>query len=178
MNQEKENRKRLLELLNLIPKGVPEGWEMNSCSVGGLMYLGFSEVRTEKLIVISSQGQRVIDCKTGEKIYCEENYDEGDLIACAETLGDELVPIAGEGGGGLRKYSPAGDILDLAAPLWPREQVIFMPRYSSWHQNPEKCTMVFEAYNILAYGFSRCGNYMAVGTASDLAIFKRHRRQI
>ncbi len=173
MDQEVENRERLLALLKLIPKGVPGGWEMDSRSVGGLMYLGFSAVQTEKLIVISSQGQRVINCKTGEKIYCEEIYDEGELTACAETLGDEMVPIAGEGGGGLRKYSPQGDALNLSAPFWPREQVIFMPQYSSWYQFPEKCTVIFEAYDILAYGFSKCGNYMAVGTSSDLVIFRR-----
>lgn len=50
-------------------------------------------------------------CRTSEKKYGEENYDEGDLIALAEELVDEAVPISGEGGGGLRRYSQDGNIL-------------------------------------------------------------------
>ncbi len=62
-------------------------------------------VCSEKLIVISSQGQSVINCETSKKTYCGENYDKYDLIALAEELGDEIVPIAGDGGGGLQRYS-------------------------------------------------------------------------
>lgn len=169
---EAENRKRLLALLEKIPYGVPAGWEKETFAVGGLMYLGFSAVQTEKLVVISSQRQSIIDCRTWEKVYCTENYDERDLIAGAEPLGDELIPIAGEGGGGLRRLSPAGDGLGRAAPFWPREQVIFMPRYTIWQQHPEACTVIFDDYEPLAFGFSRCGNYMAVGTSSEVDIFR------
>ena len=170
---EDANRKRLLALLERIPRGVPAGWEKETVAVGGLMYLGFSNLQTEKLVVISSQRQSVIDCRTGEKIFCEENCDEEDLIACAGPLGDELVSIAGIGGGGLRKFSRSGDSLDRAAPFWPREQVIFMPQYTIWQQHPEVCTVIFDDYEPLAFGFSRCGNYMAVATSSEVDIFRR-----
>lgn len=170
---EEKHRKHLLDLLGKIPRGVPAGWEKETFAVGGLMYIGFSNVQTEKLVVISSQGQSVIDCRTWEKVYCEENCDEEDLIACAEPLGDELVPIAGMGGGGLRRFSRSGDGLDRAAPCWPREQIIFMPRYASWYEHPEACTVIFDDYAPLAFGFSRCGNYMAVATSSEVDIFRR-----
>ena len=170
---ENEHKKRLLDLLDKIPRGVPAGWEKETFAVGGLMYIGFSSLQTEKLVVISSQGQSVIDCRTWEKTCCEENYDEEGLAACAEPLGDELIPIAGEGGGGLRRFSPQGDGLAAAAPFWPRERIIFMPRYTSWHQNPEMCAMIFDDYEPKAFGFSRCGNYMAVGTSSEVDIFRR-----
>lgn len=130
---EDANRKRLLNIIKQIPSGVPDGWEKISFAVGGLMYIGFSNVYTEKLIVISSQGQSVINCRTGVKTYCEENYDEDDLVALAEERGDEVVPIAGEGGGGLRWYSKAGNILQSIAPSWPIEKIIFMPNYISWY---------------------------------------------
>lgn len=168
-----EHRKRLLALLDKIPHGVPDGWEREIFAVGGLMYVGFSNVETEKLVVISSQGQSVINCWTREKVYCPECYDGLNLTACAEPLGDELIPIAGEGGGGLRKSSPAGDFLDIAAPFWPKEQVIFMPQYTSWYQKPEVCTVLFEDYAVLAYGFSKCGRYIVIGTSSDLHIYRR-----
>ena len=170
---EAANRQRLLDIIDRIPAGVPDGWEKNTFAVGGLMYLGFSSVCTEKLIVISSQGQRIINCRTGEKTSCDENYDEQDLIALAEELDEEVVPIAGEGGGGLRRYSEAGDILVPASPFWPKERVIFMPRYTSWYDQPEKCTVLFDSYELRAFGFSRCGNYMAVGCSDTLDIFKR-----
>ena len=117
--------------------------------------------------------QRIINCRTGEKTYCDEIYDELELTALAGELGEEVVPIAGEGGGGLRRYSKAGDILVPAAPFWPREQVIFMPHYTSWYDQPEKCTVLFDDYELRAYGFSRCGNYLAVGSSSTLDIFRK-----
>lgn len=168
-----ENRARLLALLEKIHQGVPRGWEQETFAVGGLMYVGFSSVQTERLVVISSQKQSVINCRTGETAYCTENYDEEDLIACAEPLGNELVPIAGLGGGGLRRFSRSGDGLETAAPYWPREQIIYMPQYSSWYEHPEVCTVIFDDYEPLAFGFSRCGNYMAVGTSSEVNIFRR-----
>lgn len=170
---EAANRQRLLNIVNRIPAGVPAGWEKDTFAVGGLMYLGFSSVCTEKLIVISSQGQRIIDCRTGEKTRCEEDYDEQDLIALAEELGGEAVPIAGEGGGGLRRYSETGSALASAAPFWPKERVIFMPYYTSWYDQPEECTVLFDGYELRAFGFSRCGNYMAVGCSSTLDIYRR-----
>lgn len=170
---EEENRERLLKLIGRIPRRVPEGWEKRTFAAGGLLYLGFSNVCTEKLISISSQGQRVIDCETGEKTRCEENYDEEDLIACAEAAGDEVVPVAGEGGGGLRRFSRTGDGLAFAAPWWPKEQVVFMPEYASWYQCPEKCSVLFDDYELRAFGFSRCGNYMAVGSSDTLEIYKK-----
>ena len=170
---EAEHRNRLLALLEKIPHGVPAGWEKETFAVGGLTYLGFSAVQTEKLVVISTQEQSVIDCRTWEMTCCAENYDEDDLIACAEPLGDELIPIAGEWGGGLRRFSPAGEHLDRAAPFWPREQIIFMPRYTIWQQRPDACTVIFDDYEPQTFGFSRCGNYMAVGTSSEVDIFRR-----
>ncbi len=173
---EEENRKRLLDLIERIPHRVPEGWEKDTFAVGGLLYLGFSNVCTEKLISISSQGQWVIDCETGEKTQCEENYDEEDLIACAEAMGEELVPVAGEGGGGLRRFSRTGDGLAFAAPWWPKEQVIFMPAYASWYQDPEKCSVLFDDYELRAFGFSRCGNYMAAGSSHTLEIYRKGKK--
>ncbi len=170
---EDENRKKLLKIIKQIPNGVPDGWGKTTFAVGGLMYIGFSNISTEKLIVISSQGQSIINCRTGEKAYCEENYDEGNLIALAEELGDEAIPIAGEGGGGLRHYSKDGNILVSIAPDWPVEKIVFMPNYISWHQDPDKCMIIFEDYEIRAFGFSRCGNYMAVCNSNTLDIFRK-----
>ncbi len=96
----------LLHKADKQPSGVPEGWEKETFAAGGLMHIGFSNVCFEKLIVISSQGQGVINCETDKKIYCGENYDEDDLIAPTEELGDEIVPTAGDDGSGLYRELP------------------------------------------------------------------------
>ena len=60
-----------------------------------LMYVVFSNVCTEKLVVILFQRQCIIDCKTGNKTYCTENCDENALIALAEELEDEKEYLCG-----------------------------------------------------------------------------------
>lgn len=170
---EENNRKRLIDLIGQIPKGIPSGWECSTLAVGGLMYVGFSEIHTEKLICISSQGQAIINCDTLQKTYCAKNFDEHDLIACAEELGDELISIAGICGGGLRHSSDNGNHLTKVAPLWPKEQIIFMPDFHSWYTAPDKCQIIFDDYEIIAYGFSKCGKYFVIAASSDLTIFKK-----
>ena len=173
MKIEENNRKHLIDLINKIPQGMPSGWKCDTLAVGGLMYVGFSEIYTEKLICISSQGQSVINCETLKKTYCEENFDEYNLIAYAKELGDEQIRIAGDGGGGLRHYSNDGNILEKIAPFWPKEQIIFMPNFHSWHSTPKECHIIFDDYNIKAYGFSKCGKYFVAATSSDLTIFRK-----
>lgn len=170
---EEKNRKRLIDLAAQIPKGVPSGWKCDILAVGGLMYVGFSEIHTEKLICVSSQGQSVIDCKTLKKTYYDENFDENELTAYAEELGEEQIKIAGEGGGGLRLYSNDGNILEEIAPFWPKKQIVFMPKFHSWYHTPKECRIVFDGYEIKAYGFSKCGRYYVIATSSELIIFRK-----
>lgn len=170
---EENNRKHLIDLIYQIPKEPPSGWECDTLAIGGLMYIGFSEIYTDKLVCISSQGQSVINCKTLKKLYCDENFDESDLTAYAEELGDEQIKIAGDGGGGLRHYSHDGNILERVSPFWPKEQIIFMPQFRSWHSTPGVCRVVFDDYEIKAYGFSKCGAYFVIATSSDLTIFRK-----
>lgn len=66
LQAEAAHRERLLSLLRRIPQGVPRGWTRERYAVGGLQYIGFSNLRTEKLLCVSPQGLRLIDCKTGE----------------------------------------------------------------------------------------------------------------
>ena len=173
---EQENQARLFALLRQIPEGTPQGWARRDLAVGGLMYVGFSQARTEQLICISSRGQSLIDCSTGEKRYEEECYDENDLLAYSEALGEEAVPLAGEGGGGLRTFTRAGDLLERVAPVWPSEQIVFAPQYASWVRMPEVCRIVYDDFGIStiqAYGFSKCGNFFVIASTSDLTIYQK-----
>lgn len=171
------HREKMLSIIQRIPSGIPDGWQKTTYAVGGLLYIGFSNICTEKLVVISSQRQSVIDCRTGNKTYGTENYDEDNLVALSEELGDEVIPIAGDSGGGLRRLSKDGNILMSVAPYWPMEKIVFMPNYTLYTLHPEKCNIIFEDYGIKAFGFSKCGNYIAVGTSGTLDIFRKNSHQ-
>lgn len=169
-----EHRKRILNIINKIPYGVPNDWDTSlDIAVGGLMYVGFSEVKTEKLICISSQKQSVIDCKTGDIVFEKENYDENNLIAISRNLENEIIYITGIGGGGLRHYNKNGDVLDIISPYYPEQQIVFMPRFNSWTISPNKCNIIFNDYEIKSFGFSKCGNYIVVATSSNLKILRK-----
>lgn len=171
--KEKSNRERIFKIINKIPEDVPFGWESITLAVGGLMYIGFSEIHTEQLVCISSQGQSLIDCKTGKKRYVEELFDEDDLIAYTDGIESEVVHIAGMCGGGLRTFSKYGDSLEKIAPIWPTEQIIFMPNYYSWWDYPKDCNIVFDGYETRAYGFNKSSDIFVIATSSELIIFKK-----
>ena len=58
-------------------------------------------------------------------------------------------------------------------PISGLKPIIFMPNYTLYTLNPEKCTVIFEDYEIKAFGFSKCGNYIAIGTSHTLDVFKK-----
>ena len=90
-DMENANRNRLLDIVQRIPAGIPDGWEKTTYTVGG----------------------------------------------------------------GLRRYSNDGNTLMSVSPFWPAEKIIFMPNYTLYTLNPEKCTIIFEDYEIKAFGFSK-----------------------
>ena len=173
--KEKSNRKRIFKIIKQIPEGVPSGWECRTLAVGGLIYVGFSEIHPEYLACISSQGQSVIDCVTGKKRYVEELVNDDDMIAYLDGIESEEVHIAGKEGGGLRHFSKEGNLLEQIAPIWPSEQIIFMPNYCSWWDSPKDCFIVFDGYEIKAYGFNKSGNVFVIATSSELMIFTKRK---
>ena len=170
---EDENRQRVLHMLASIPKRMPKGWKRSDIVVGGLEYIGLSELQTRKLICISSQHCSVIDCENRAIAYHDIVYDERELTAVTEVLPGETIRLAGIGGGGLRHFSPQGDALMAAAPEYPKVQIIFQPEHKSCFLEPEACSIIFEDYEIRAYGFSRCGNYIIAACSGGVSIFAR-----
>ncbi|MBP3474821.1 MAG: hypothetical protein J6K48_00660 [Lachnospiraceae bacterium] len=176
---EEHNRNHLINIIDKIPYGIPDGWDkVIEITVGGLLYVGFSEVLTSMLVCISSQGQSVINCETGEIKFCEENYDEDDLIAIAEQLGNEVIHIAGIGGGGLRCHTKAGDRVEMVAPEYPRQKIVFMSDYKLYIQNPEESFILFDDYEIRGYGFSKCGRYLVIASSGELLVLKKVSNEI
>ncbi|MEA9589708.1 hypothetical protein VC279_20275 [Xanthomonas sp. WHRI 10064A] len=181
MSSSKEkNRGRLIELISQIPaKKSPEGWgHVASIAVGGLACVGFSR-ELPCLLVVSSSGRGVIDCKTGEKV--ERDYEEnvgldkhGLHCQGVGIIKDEIISLGGLYGGGLPLSNEAGESLDVVSPEWPESYLILSkPNKSLFFEGHQSgCTIMYTGY-LRAYGFSWCGNYIVAACSSDLDIWSR-----
>lgn len=179
---ELENKARLMKMINRIPVGDQiSGWRrLGQYAVGGLLEVGFSR-HQEMLLVISSQGQGVFDCKTGEKIF--RCYDESDDNASAQVLkslgvgplAGEVIDLAGIYGGGLPTINNDGDSLVSIAPHWPRTEIIFCgQRCSIYNENTcKQCTIIASDYEVRAYGFSWQGNVLICATSDGFALYRK-----
>lgn len=174
---EAENRERILGVLAAVPKRTPEGWKRADIVVGGLVYVGFSELQPKKMICISSQHSSIIDCDSRAITYQDVSFDELELTAVTDALPGEVICLAGIGGGGLRHRNAEGDMLAMAAPDYPKVQIIYQPQYKSCFSEPEACSVIFEEYEMRAFGFNKCGNYIVAACSGGVAIFSRQQEQ-
>ncbi len=170
---EEEDRKQVLSALALVPRRTPHGWKRFDIVVGNLEYVGFSEHQPEMLVCISSQYCSIINCRNQSVSRREMEINEVELTAVTDALPGEIIRLAGIGGGGLRFFNRAGDSLVAASPDYPKSRIIFQPAHSSFFVHPRACSMIFEEYEIRAYGFSKCGNYMAAACAGGVTILAR-----
>lgn len=177
-----ENRKRLILLLSKIrASDSPAGWKkITSLAVGGLITAGFSKQQKHLLLIVSSSGRSLVDCRTGEKI--DRNYEEYvglnmAALTCAGigTIKEEQVQIFGLGGGGLPQSNTAHETLELVSPNWPEQDLIFCQPFKNalieGHQTG--CTKIYSEH-IHAFGFSWCGNFIIAGCGSDIDIWQRN----
>ncbi|SFC77564.1 hypothetical protein [Collimonas sp. OK412] len=178
---EKKNRDRLTQLLARVPhKNCPEGWRKSGTfAVGGLTGIGFSK-QSEMLLVISSAGRGIIDCTLGEKV--ARDYESGGVwYSPLELLCDGIGPIVGEKiqiaglyGGGLPIMNGDGESLEIAAPEWPKSDLIFCAPHTSsiidGHQTG--CVLIASDY-FQVFGFSWSGNSFAFATSSDVTVFTK-----
>lgn len=59
--------------------------------------------------------------------------------------------------GGLRCHTKAGDMVEMVAPEYPRQKIVFMSDYKLYIQNPKESFILFDDYEIRGYEFSKCG---------------------
>lgn len=184
MNSYKEeNRKRLINLLSHIEVNKnPDGWNhVTSIAVGGLLTLGFSQIRPF-LLVVSSTGRGLINCETGEKIARDEEPYEGldeHYLNCKGIgpIENEIVRLCGYSGGGIPQSNSAGESLEIVAPNWPEEDIVLCRNFKT-ALNPGdqgECSIIYTEY-VRSFGFSWCGNFIAAACGSDVDIWKRIKR--
>jgi len=173
--QERENRTRLIGLLDQISTTLPPQWfHVGSVAVGGLASVGFSKRQPHLLLVVSVSGRGLFDCSTAKK--SERDYEEDagmnhSRLTCMGIgpLHDEEISLSGINGGGLRTDNDFGDSLISVAPNWPERELFLAKDFKSplvdGHQS--HCSQIYAAHELRAFGFSWCGNYIVAACSSD-----------
>jgi len=162
----------------------PTPWKcMGTWAVGGLLQIGYAE-DSDLLLVLSSQGRGIFDCKTGEKLardYDEDNdcFDPVRLLAQGfGPLEGKTIRMAGLFGGGLTRTTADWWSLDDIAPAWPTHS-IRLTALSSVREDGsfsrEEPVVVGDsgACELRAYGFSETGQSFIIAISCDLVIFAR-----
>jgi hypothetical protein len=149
-------------------------------AVGGLHAVGFDR-ETELLLVVSSSGRGVIDCKTGLRVArdYEESF-EGDRYLEAGGIGPlegQTLRLAGLLGGGLPNSTADGWSVELVALDWPVQEILllepFASLYDSLRGKPNRFHKVGAESELRACGFSYSGRSLILATSSEISIFGR-----
>lgn len=159
----------------------PAPWRIvDAFAVGGLLAVGFEE-DGERLLLVSSSGQSLFDCRTGEHLHRnhdEDGFDERRLLALA--VGHASLPpfrMAGLHGGGLPAVTADGWKADSVPVDWPIYSLLVTPPGSSYlgarFGKPHDFVKLAEEYEVRAYGFSWTGKTLIAATSSDVTIYGR-----
>ncbi len=165
---------------------LPPPWRLVAHrAVGGLTEVGF--VRdTAHLVIISTNGQGVLDCVTGDMIHRDRTQDGFDARSNrARNLADPdgpLVDMAGLSGGGLMNVTPDGWTARMFPLDWPRVHCILEPPGASidfvhpkWrgHDKDARFYVVRHDYEPRVFGFSYSGQNLVWADSSDLIVWSR-----
>lgn len=165
-----------LELEKALLKGrqEPEGWfTVINKTVKELIYIGFSEKHAGKLVYISTSEMFLIDCDTAVVTTCSGRYDEEDFRAICNLPEEEKIFIAGIGGGIIRSTSNQKEHIEIVDAYNDKTQVVFLWKQEGAVLNYDKSIVVFDDYEFVASGFSRCGNYFVVAGNHKVVVYKR-----
>lgn len=159
----------------------PAPWfTQDTYGVGGLLAIGYAP-NTDFLLVISSQGRGIFDCRTGERIArdydnADNTYDEIALTAQGfGPLVNTTVPISGLYGGGLPRGTYDGWALQAVPDPWPHHSIVLEYPYTSIYTNIEHGVKVGDdgSCELRAYGFSPTGQSFVVALSCELTVFTR-----
>ncbi len=159
------------------PHLFPE-WERRSLFfVGGCCCVGFVPGQ-DLLLAESANGMGLIDLIAGKWIARDADFHSSpeqarSLVAPGfDILEGQLILMAGIWGGGLRKTTADGFMLDAQAPNWPYERIVMTRRWVG--PKPPRVLVADDLVTTLvAYGFSDTGQSFIIATSSDLTTFVR-----
>src|SRR5262245_46628881 len=160
---------------------LPDAWRhISYVAVGGLEAVGF-ERATEQLLVVSSRGQSVIDCRTGEIVHRDREhstYDPTTLTAWPTNKDQSFkVQMCGLHGGGLRTGADDGWSIDVIPIDWPKaffvlnhpNSDVFMSKLG----RPVHISVLAHDYEAHAFGFSWTGKTVVKADGAGVQIWGR-----
>ncbi len=166
--------------LETLPLGLPpEPWSRRGdYAVGGLTEIGFAP-DADVLLVVSSQGRGLFDCRTGSKLARDpaedwDGLDETHLVS--PGFGDwaqTMFRLAGLHGGGLPMTTADGWGLHCVPLPWP-QHFVFISRPWKSHMFDQWTKIATDnACEFRACGFSDTGRSFVVASSCELLIFAR-----
>jgi len=149
-------------------------------AVGGLESIGFDEA-SDMLLLISSTGAGVFDCRSGDRVAREDASNVDVINLTAEGIGPltgKRIRISGLYGGGLPSSTADGWGLERYRASWPDEELILSQPgetiiWTTAGQRPSLTKLGGFASEVRAFGFSPTGRSLIVATGADLAIYGR-----
>lgn len=178
----------LLSSLHNTDAGVGfDPWRLTvQAAVGGACAVGFDR-KSEELLVVSSNGQSVFECTSGERIYRNREGDGYDPMLLEGHRLDEPTAspfaMSGSDGGGLLKVTSDGWTVDTIQLKWPHTFCILQPPGTSiyfLHDKPN-APKKDGTYHLVqsqlgepvAFGFSWSGKSLVWCDKSDLYVWTR-----
>lgn len=145
-------------------------------AVGGLTEIGFAD-DSDLLLIVSSQGRGVINCRTGELIARDRSepdddwYDECRLRAFGiGPLDGQLIRLTGLHGGGLPNTGRDGWWVEAIALDWPDVNLILGRPWGSIYDGKTPFAKLAVEREIRAFGFSDTGESIVIATSSDVTV--------
>ncbi len=156
----------------------PRPWKRLAVhAVGGLTEVGFAD-DSDLLLIVSSQGRGVVDCRTGERVARvraepdDSWYEERRLLAKGiGPLEGKKVRLTGLHGGGLPICGREGWSVEALAIDWPDVSLLLVEPWQSIYDHSAKFTKLAVEREVRAFGFSETGASLVLATSSDVAVY-------
>jgi hypothetical protein len=146
-------------------------------AVGGLTEVGFGD-DSDFLLIVSSQGRGVVDCRTGERVARDRTepddfwYDERRLLAKGiGPLEGKTIRLAGLHGGGLLNGGQQGWSVEALALDWPEISLLLVEPWQSIYQDSTRFTKLAVEREVRAFGFSTTGASLVMATSRDVTVY-------
>lgn len=148
-------------------------------AIGGMRAIGYSDC-SRYIVVETSDGRGLFDCKTGNKILRDRNeYKDQELELLCEGFGPlkgNTIRISGLHGGGLPLFTKDGWGIEIISS-WPKNEVLLIEPgswlYGAKYGKPSHFQKIWSGHEIRGCGFSYTGETLCIGESSDLVIYAK-----
>lgn len=153
--------------------------KIGAWGIGGMRAIGYSNC-SRYIVVETSDGRGLFDCKTGEKAFRNRNeYKNQELELLCEGFGvleGQSIRMAGLHGGGLPLFTNDGWEIKVISS-WPKDEILLIEPgswlYGGRYGKPDNFQKIWSGYEIRGCGFSYTGETLCIGESSDLVIYSK-----